>query len=107
MGLGADEIRVVGGGARSPLWLQMKADVTGRTVRVLTADESTALGAAMLAGVGAGTFRDLDQAVDRLTSLAPVAYEPDPAASQGYQDAYGRYRELFDAVEPGFSRASA
>jgi xylulokinase len=107
MGLGAAEIRVVGGGARSPLWLQMKADVTGRTVRVLTADESTALGAAMLAGVGARTFRDLDEAVDRLTSLAPVAYEPDPAAAQGYQDAYGRYRELFDAVEPGFSRASA
>lgn len=107
MGLGADEIRVVGGGARSPLWLQMKADVTGRTVRVLTTDESTALGAAMLAGVGAGTFADLDEAVDRLTSLTPVAYEPDPATSRAYEDAYGRYRTLFDAVEPGFSGVRA
>ncbi len=107
MGLGADEIRVVGGGARSALWLQMKADVTGRTVRVLTTDESTALGAAMLAGVGAGTFDGLDDAVDRLTTLGPVAYEPDPATTEAYAEAYGRYRELFDAVEPGFSRDAA
>jgi xylulokinase len=104
MGLGADEIRVVGGGARSPIWLQMKADVTGRSVRVLTTDESTALGAAMLAGVGAGTFDDLDQAVDRLTTLAPTVYDPEPAAHAAYDDAYRRYRDLFDAVEPGFSR---
>jgi xylulokinase len=107
MGLGADEIRVVGGGARSRLWLQIKADVTGRTVRVLTTDESTAMGAAMLAGVGAGTFTDLDEAVERLTTLDPVAYEPDPNTAPAYADAYGRYRDLFDAVEPGFSGAPA
>jgi xylulokinase len=80
----------------------MKADVTGRTVRVLTADEATALGAAMLAGVGEGTFRDLDEAVDRLTVLEPRAYDPDPSTRAAYDDAYGRYRALFDAVEPGF-----
>ena len=107
MGLGADEIRVVGGGARSRLWLQMKADVTGRTVRVLTTDESTAQGAAMLAGVGAGTFSDLDDAVERLTTLAPTAYVPDRSTSRAYDDAYGRYRDLFDAVEPAFSRSPA
>jgi xylulokinase len=102
MGLAGDELRVVGGGARSRLWLQMKADVTGRAVRVLTTDEATALGAAMLAGVGAGTFRDLDEAVDRLTVLEPTTYEPDPEHRAAYDDAYGRYRALFDAVGPGF-----
>jgi xylulokinase len=102
MGLAGDALRVVGGGARSPLWLQMKADVTGRAVRVLTTDEATALGAAMLAGVGAGTFRDLDEAVDRLSVLEPTTYEPDPDHRAAYDDAYGRYRALFDAVEPGF-----
>ena len=104
MGLAADEIRVVGGGARSRLWLQMKADVTGRRVRVLDTDEATALGAAMLAGVGAGTFRDLDEAVGTLTTLDPAAFDPDPTTSTAYADAYGRYRDLFDAVEPGFAR---
>lgn len=102
MDLAGDEIRVVGGGARSPLWLQMKADVTGRTIRVLTTDESTALGAAVLAGVAAGTFGDLDEAVDRLAVLDPTAYEPDPTTRDAYAEAYGRYRALFDAVEPGF-----
>jgi hypothetical protein len=56
----------------------------------------------MLAGVGAGTFRDLDEAVDRLTVLEPTTYEPDPEHRAAYDDAYGRYRALFDAVEPGF-----
>ncbi len=102
MGLAGGEIRVVGGGARSPLWLQMKADVTGRAVRVLAGDEATALGAAMLAGVAAGLFRDLDEAVDGLTVLEPRAYEPDPRTAQAYDAAYGRYRRLFDAMEPQF-----
>jgi xylulokinase len=102
MGLAGDEIRVVGGGARSSFWLQMKADVTRRTVRVLTSDEATALGAAMLAAVGEGIFRDLDEAVERLTVLEPTAYEPDPAAFPAYDEAYGRYRALFDAMEPRF-----
>jgi hypothetical protein len=56
----------------------------------------------MLAGVGEGTFRDLDEAVDRLTVLEPRAYDPDPSTRAAYDDAYGRYRALFDAVEPGF-----
>jgi len=102
LGLGADEIRVVGGGARSPFWLQMKADVTGRPVRILTTPETTALGAAMLAGVGAGTFANLDDAVTRLAILDPTVHEPDPTTRPAYDDAYGRYRRLFDAVEPGF-----
>jgi xylulokinase len=106
MGLAGDEIRVVGGGARSRLWLQMKADVTGRPVRVLATDEAAALGAAMLAAVGARTFRDLDQAVDGLTILEPAAFEPDPVTRAAYDDAYGRYRRLFDAVEPGFEAAA-
>jgi xylulokinase len=107
MGLAADEIRVVGGGARSPLWLQMKADVTGRRVRVLANDEATALGAAMLAGVGAGTFSDLDEAVAALAILDGVVYDPDPTTFAAYADAYGRYRGLFDAVEPEFASLPA
>jgi len=57
----------------------------------------------MLAGVGAGTFAGLDEAVERLAMLEPNAYEPDPATAAAYEDAYGRYRALFDAVEPGFA----
>jgi xylulokinase len=61
----------------------------------------------MLAGVGAGTFRDLDEAVDRLTVLEPVAYEPDVSTAAAYDEAYDRYRRLFDALEPGFEGIAA
>jgi xylulokinase len=103
LGLAGPEMRVVGGGARSPLWLQMKADVTGRTVRVLATDEATAMGAAMLASVGAGFVRDLDEAVERDVRLEDRRYEPDPSTTVAYTDSYARYRRLFDAVEPTFS----
>lgn len=103
MGLAGDEIRVVGGGARSPFWLQMKADVTGRTVRVLATGEATAMGAAMLAAVGAGLVRDLDEAVSACVRLDSRAYAPDGSTRAAYDDAYGRYRRLFDAVEPTFT----
>jgi len=98
LGLGGTEIRVVGGGARSVQWLQMKADVTGRVVRVLTTDEATALGAAELAAVGGGLFRDLDEAVEALTHLEPQAYEPNPATRDAYETAYRRYRDTFAAI---------
>ena len=64
-------------------------------------------GAPMLAGVGAGTFTGLDDAVERLALPEPGAYEPDPGTAQAYDDAYGRYRALFDAVEPVFAARAA
>jgi xylulokinase len=98
LGLGG-EVRVVGGGARSRLWLGIKAGVLGRPVRPVLAEEATALGAALLAGTAAGTFRDLDDAVARAVELAPTTVDPDPAVGERYDAAYAQYRSLFDAVE--------
>ena len=100
LGLDSDEIRVVGGGARSATWLRMKADATGRTVRILDVPEATALGAAHLAATAAGIFTDLDEAIERSTVLDPTPYEPDPTVRAAYDDAYGTYRRVFDALEP-------
>jgi xylulokinase len=94
-----DEIRVVGGGARSPLWLQIKADVTGRPVRALLGEEATATGAAMLAAVAAGHFRDVAEAAARCVRLAPEPVLPRPEFAELYADAYATYRRLFDGVE--------
>jgi xylulokinase len=99
MGLGGPEIRVVGGGARSPLWMQIKADVTGRPVRAVLAPEPTALGAAILAGVGSGMFADAAAAVARVVALAPEPILPRPDAVAVYDEAYQKYLALFDAVE--------
>ncbi len=99
MGLPGTEIRVVGGGARSALWLQTKADVCGLPVRPVLGPEPTALGGAMLAAVGAGVFRDAGQAAEHMALLGEERYEPEPDRSEAYDEGYRRYRQLFDAVE--------
>jgi xylulokinase len=98
MGLPGTEIRVVGGGARSALWLQTKADVCGLPVRPVLG-EPTALGGAMLAAVGAGLFPDAGLAARQLAVLGAELYEPEPNRSACYDEGYHRYRQLFDAVE--------
>jgi xylulokinase len=99
LGLAGDEIRVVGGGARSPLWLQIRADVTGRPLRPVRGEHATSAGAAMLAGVAAGFFADLSEAVAQTVSVANTAVEPRPQNAGVYAEAYGAYRALFDGVE--------
>ena len=103
LGIGGEEIRVVGGGARSRLWLQIKADVTGRPVRPVHGDHATSMGAAMLAAVAAGYFRDLDEAAARSVRLADEAIVPQPQTAEVYAQAYGAYRRLFDGVESALS----
>lgn len=102
MQLAGDELRCVGGGARSPFWLQLKADVTGRLVRVVEATEPTAMGAVMLAAIATGHVGNFDDAVEAFVHLSPRAYEPDAAAARQYEAGYRAYRALFDAVEPTF-----
>jgi len=99
LGLGHDEIRVVGGGGASKLWMQIKADATNRPVRSVAAKQATALGAALLAGVSAEIFSDLQEAVDRTVEVADEPYVADPRNRSIYDDGYGRYRALFDGVE--------
>jgi xylulokinase len=97
--LAGDEIRVVGGGARAPLWLQIKADVTGRSVRPVQSDCATSSGAAMLAGVAAGSFADLAEAAAHSVRVAAEPIVARPETAETYADAYGAYRRLFDGVE--------
>ncbi len=99
MGLPGAEIRVVGGGARSAVWLQAKADACRLPVRPVLGPEPTALGGAMLAAVGAGRYPDAVAAARQMALLGEERYEPGPGRLAGYDDGYLRYRRLFDAVE--------
>jgi xylulokinase len=99
MGIDGDEIRVVGGGARSRTWLQIKADVTGRPMRALHGTAATSTGAAMLAGIATGMFRDAAQAADCCVRVADDPVMPRPETHEIYADGYARYRSLFDGVE--------
>ena len=93
----------MGGGARSRLWNQIKADVTGLPVRVPESVETTATGAAILAAVASGVRGSIVDAVGAFVSYRPDVHEPDPSTSELYEDAYGRYRSVYDALRPVFN----
>ena len=98
-GLGTpdDDMRAVGGGARSPLWLALQADVYGRAVRRTEVDEGPAYGAALLAGVAAGAFADVEEASGQVRLRAEVT-EPDAARAARYDELYAVYRSLYGSL---------
>jgi xylulokinase len=100
-GAEASEIRSHGGGARSALWNQIKADVCGLPVVTLQGEDAAPRGDAMLAGVAAGVFADLGAASEALVAT-DRRFEPDPANRGAYDLAYRRYVDLFEAVRPLF-----
>ncbi|MBE6662442.1 MAG: hypothetical protein E7606_04080 [Ruminococcaceae bacterium] len=88
LNLPVTEIRAMGGGANSPLWCQMKADMTGKTLVTLKNKETACLGGAILAGVGIGIFPSVESVADRI--LAKDVYTPKGA---DYTAAYENYRK--------------
>jgi xylulokinase len=103
-GLAVRRLTIVGGGAKGELWRQIKADVTGLPVRVPVSVETTATGAAILAAVGAGVHASVAEAVDAFVAYRPEEHLPDPAASEAYEEAYRRYRDVYFALRPVFER---
>jgi xylulokinase len=103
-GLGVHRITIVGGGAKGPLWRQIKADVTGLPVRVPRNVETTAAGAAIIAAVGSGECPGIGQAVASFVTFEPDEHEPDAENRDAYEDAYRLYREVYFALKPVFGR---
>ena len=104
-GLALQELRVVGGGAKSRLWNQIKADTTGLTVSVPEVTETTVLGAAFLALVGVGAYASLSEASDHIVQIRE-RIDPDPLTQSAYDDAYARYRETYFALLPIFEETA-
>ena len=101
-GLDVQRLTIVGGGAKGPLWRQIKADVTELPVRVPESVETTATGAAILAAIGAGVHEAVEGAVEAFVRFRPDVHEPDPATRDAYEDAYGRYRAVYGALRGVF-----
>lgn len=92
-----EAIRVGGGGARSALWRQIQADVYGQPVETVAAEEGAAYGAALLAGVGAGVWSDVDTACAHVVRIASRT-EPDPPSVTALDASYRRYTRLYPAL---------
>ncbi len=98
-GARAESIRLGGGGAKSPLWQQIQADVYGQTVETIEAEEGAAFGAAILAGVGAGFWQTVDEACEK-TIKSARRIEPNPDAVKRLQKNYEAYKLLYSALRP-------
>jgi xylulokinase len=100
------EIRATGGGATSPLWLRLQADVYGLPVHRLEIEEGAAYGAALLGHVAAGTFADVDEAAS-VVRTKPGVTEPDPRAAETYDGLHGVYRSVYASLREDMHRLAA
>jgi xylulokinase len=91
------EIRAIGGGATSELWLQLQADVYGAPVHRLAIEEGAAYGAALLGHIASGTFADVEEATSVVRTLDDVT-EPDAKRGATYDETYAVYRSLYGTL---------
>jgi xylulokinase len=96
-GVPVQELRAIGGGAKSRTWMQLKANIFNRPVSALNISEAACLGAAMLAGVAAGVYRSLDEATAALVRVTET-FTPKPAEVARYEEMYALYRDLYPTL---------
>ncbi len=102
-GLNLEQIRITGGGGKSLLWRQIIADVLGVELVTTNAEEGPAFGAALLAGVAAGTYSSVQQACE-INVKELERTRPQPETEAAYDRAYEVYQALYPALKPILSR---
>jgi xylulokinase len=96
------QVRVSGGGARSPFWRQMQADIYGRPVVTINAGEGPAFGVALLAGVGTGAFKNVQEACDSTLRVVTTT-RPNAKAVRAYNDGYPLFGKLYRSLKDDFA----
>lgn len=101
LGIKIDRTKICGGGAKSPLWRKIIANVLNVKVDILEKEEGPSLGAAMLAAVGTKRFEDVSEAVDTMVKVVDTI-EPDKAIAQRYEYKYNQFKKIYPALKPVF-----
>lgn len=96
-GAAPKRMHATGGGARSSVWMQMKADMLGIPVIALATVDAGTVGSAMLAGIAIHVYKDLDEAAEKLVKKVKT-YEPREEYHQKYLEVFARYEKLYQAV---------
>lgn len=104
MGIHVTELRSLGGGSKSSVWNQVKADITGKTLITVDCDESACLGAAILAGKAIGLFPDIEKACQQMIH-EKERFTPNPENQAVYDRGYENYKRLFKDLESLFEKA--
>ena len=101
LGVPVKQIRASGGGSKSPLWRQIQADVFGQKVVTINAEQGPAYGVALLAAVGAGAYKNVEEACAatiRVVSETPL----DKKAAKVYDQGFPIYQELYRSLKDDF-----
>ena len=98
-GLHFTKLHATGGGAKSELWMQMKANALNVPITALKTADAGTVGSAMLTGIAVGCFENLEDAAAHMVRETKT-YEPSPEMTEQYANIYRRYRELYRAVRP-------
>jgi len=105
-GVKVNTLNAMGGAANSRLWTQIKADVTGKIIKVPSSDTATTLGAAILAGVGTGQYSGFKEAVERTVNITRT-HEPDMKSHEIYMKYYDIYLEIYDKLKDTMKKVSS
>ena len=98
LGLKIERTKICGGGAKSPLWKKMIANIMNMKVDVIESEEGPALGGAMLAAVGCGEYPDVETIAAKMVKVVDTV-EPDPELVAKYEERYQKFRKIYPTVK--------
>ena len=101
LGIRIERTKICGGGAKSPLWKKIIANVMNIKVDVIESEEGPALGGAMLAAVACGEYASVEDAAAKLVKVIDTV-DPDPELAAKYEERYQQFKEIYPACKPLF-----
>ena len=101
IGVSPERTKICGGGAKSPLWRKIIANVMNMKVDIIESEEGPGYGAAILAAVGCGVFSSVEEAAKKLVTVVATE-EPDPELTAKYEERYQKFRKLYPALKGMF-----
>jgi len=98
LGIKIERTKICGGGAKSPLWKKIMANVLGITVDVIESEEGPGYGGAILAAVGCGEYASVEEAADKLVKVVG-SVEPDAELTAKYEEKYQQFKKIYPTVK--------
>ena len=103
LGIKIERTKICGGGAKSPLWKKIIANVMNLKVDVIESEEGPGYGGAILAAVGCGEYKSVQEAADQLVRVVDTV-EPDAELVAKYEEKYQQFREIYPALKEVFQK---
>ncbi|MDK2808646.1 MAG: xylulokinase [Clostridiales bacterium] len=101
LGIHIEKTKISGGGAKSPLWIRMMANILNLPVERIESEEGPALGGAMLAAVGCGEYKTVEEAAEKIVKVIDMV-SPEPELVAAYEDKYQKFRKIYPALKEIF-----